>query len=345
MKDNKNPLVSIIIVNWNGLSQMKECLESLSKINYKNYEVIISDNGSNDGSLEYLNKIKNRFPKLVVVENGENLGYAEGNNVGYEKAKGELILLLNNDTIITSGFLKPLVDTLLSNKNIGGVQPKILSYPKKEIIDSVGSYFISSGFLYHEGHNRKDKGKYDTNTEIFTMKGACMLFRREVIEKVGGIFDPDYFAYFEETDLCQRIWIAGYKVVYTSKSKIYHKGGETAKKLNSAFVLYNSYKNRYYTYLKNFEFSTLLKVFPMHLIYCEISMIAYLLTLNFPSAIATQKALLWNLQNIKKIREGRGAIKKMRRIPDSSYLPKVTRSVRPSYYYHLFVTALAGYED
>jgi GT2 family glycosyltransferase len=345
MKNNKNPLVSIIIVNWNGLSQMKDCLESLSKISYKNYEVIVSDNGSTDGSLQYLDKVRNKFPKLVVVENGKNLGYAGGNNMGYEKASGNMILLLNNDTIITPGFLEPLVDALLSNNKIGGVQPKILSYPQKDIIDSVGSYFINSGFLYHMGHNRKDEGRYEANTEIFTMKGACMLFRREVIERVGGIFDSDYFAYFEETDLCQRIWITGYKVVYTPKSKIYHKGGETAKKLNSGFVLYNSYKNRYYTYLKNFELSTLIKIFPMHLIYCEVSTLAYLLTLNFQAALATQKALLWNLQNIKKIREGRKRIKQMRVVSDSSYLPKVTRSVRLSYYYHLFVTALAGYES
>lgn len=339
------PLVSIIIVNWNGLSQMRECLESLSEISYKNYEVIISDNGSTDGSLQYLAKIKNKFPKLIIVKNSKNLGYAEGNNVCYEKANGELILLLNNDTIVTPGFLNPLVNTLLSNKKIGGVQPKIFSYPKKEIIDSVGSYFINSGFLYHGGHNKEDKGMHSVNSEIFTMKGACMLLKREVLEKVGGIFDSDYFAYFEETDLCHRIWIAGYRVIYVSKSEIYHKGGETAKKLNSAFVLYNSYKNRYYTYLKNFEFITLVKIFPLHFIYCEISMIAYLLTFNFSSAIATQKALLWNIQNFKKISNERKKIKQMRKVSDSSYLPKVTRSVRPSYYYHLFVTALAGYKD
>jgi GT2 family glycosyltransferase len=337
------PLVSIIIVNWNGLIQIKACLESLLEVHYKNYEVIISDNGSTDKSLEYLDKIKNKFSRFIIIESCKNFGFAEGNNIAYKKAKGEFILLLNNDTIVDPDFLTPLVATLLSNKDIGGVQPKILSYPKKEIIDSIGSYFINSGFLYHRGHNRKDEGKYETNAEIFTMKGACMLLKRETIEEVGGIFDPDYFAYFEETDLCQRIWIAGYKVVYVSKSEIYHKGGETAKKLNSEFVLYNSYKNRYYTYLRNFELLTLIKIFPLHFVYCEISMLAYLFTLNFPAAIATQKALLWIVQNLKKIGEGRRKIRRMRKVPDSLYLPKITMSVRPSYYYHLFTTALAGY--
>lgn len=113
------PLVSIIIVNWNGLAQMEKCLASLAEISYKNYEVIISDNGSTDGSLEYFNKIKNKFPKFIVVKNGKNLGYAKGNNVGFKKASGELILLLNNDTIVAPGFLTPLVEILLSNKKIG----------------------------------------------------------------------------------------------------------------------------------------------------------------------------------------------------------------------------------
>lgn len=341
----KKPLVSVIIVNWNGFKNLKECIGSLKNVDYKPLEIVVVDNGSRDESIKYLEKEKKSFGKLIIVKNKTNLGYAEGNNQGFEASNGDLILLLNNDTLVDKDFLEVLVNKLIKDKKIGGIQPKILSYPQKEVIDSIGSYFINTGFLYHLGHNKNDSPKYNKDAEIFSMKGACMLFRREVIEKVGGIFDPDYFAYFEETDLCQRIWIAGYKVVYTSKSKIYHKGGETAKKLNSTFVLYNSYKNRFYTYLKNFELLTLVKVFPLHLIFCETSMIAYLLTFNFPLAIATQKALLWNMQNLKKIREGRKKIRQMRRVSDSSYLPKVTRRVRFSYYYHLFTTALAGYAD
>ncbi len=338
------PLVSIIIVNWNGLSQMEECLDSLSKISYKNYEVIVSDNGSTDGSLQYFTKIKNKFPKLLIIKNGKNLGFAEGNNIGLENSKGTLILLLNNDVLVSPGFLEPLVKRLSIDKKVGGIQPKIMSYPKKEIIDSVGSYLLDTGFLYHFGHNKPDNPKYNKEKEIFSMKGACMLFRKSVLDRTG-FFDKDYFAYFEETDLCQRIWILGYKVLYTSTSKIYHKGGETAKKLNNSFVLYHSYKNRIYTYLKNLELKTILLVLPVHLIFCELASIVYFLTFQLSAAIAIQKAIFWNLLNLRKVKKGREFINSIRKISDSSYLPKVTRRVRVSYYYHLFTTALAGYND
>jgi GT2 family glycosyltransferase len=333
--------VSIIILNYNETKLTLHCLASLAKITYLNYEIILVDNGSKE-DIEPLIKQKPR--NVIIIKNKINLGYAEGNNVGYQKASGEYILFLNNDTVVEKDFLKPLVTALENDKQLAAVQPKIMQYPRKEFIDSVGSYFLFSGFLYHLGHNKKDKKKYHKEGSVFSMKGACMLFKKEVLDEIG-VFDKDYFAYFEETDLCHRVWLAGYKIFYIPSATIYHEGGQTSKKLQSAFVQFHSYKNRIYTYMKNFQLSTLVRVLPLHLFLCEVITLLYVVTGKFPLAFAIQKALFWNLFHMNMIIKQRKQMKKLRKINDSVYLPKVTKKVRVSYYYHLFATSLAGYKD
>lgn len=341
------PLVSIIIVNWNGKRLLKDCFTTLFNITYKNFEVIFVDNGSIDGSIAEIKKLglkKEDIKKIKVVKNKTNLGFAEGNNVGYEVAKGELVLFLNNDTVIEKHFLEPLVKVLLSDPKIAGVQPKILAYPTTAKIDSVGSYLLSTGFLYHPGHNKVDSHKFETQDEIFTMKGACMLFKKDILDKIG-VFETSYFAYFEETDMCHRVWLAGYKNVYTPKSIIYHKGGETAKRLDNSFLIYHSYKNRIYTYLKNLEAENVFKIVPLHILLCELASFAYLLKSQTKQAKAIQKAIWWNIKNWRNTIVARKKAQQLRTVSDSIFLPKIMRSVKPSYYYHLFASALAGYKD
>ena len=118
-----NPLVTIIIVNWNSRENLEDCLNSLFKISYKNYEVIVVDNGSTDDSVEFVEK---NFPKVIIVKSKVNLGFAGGNNLGFRKSQGRYILLLNNDTIVTSDFLSKLVKFMEERKDVGIVQPKIL---------------------------------------------------------------------------------------------------------------------------------------------------------------------------------------------------------------------------
>lgn len=336
-----NPKISIIILNYNGSAITLKCLESLSKIAYKNVETIVVDNGSSDNSKE---NIQRTFPEVKIIRNLTNTGYAEGNNIGYRAAKGELILFLNNDTLVEKNFLKPLVKALLSNKKQGAVQPKIMNFPHAQIIDSIGSYITSTGFLYHFGHNKKDEKKYNFSEEIFSMKGACMLFKKEVLEKTG-LFDHNYFAYFEETDLCQRVWLAGYRISYIPDSRIFHIGGETSKKMNYSFINYHSYKNRIYTYLKNFEVITILKILPLHIFLCMIAILIYIFTFRFEMAFSIFRAILWNIIQIQKLLYDRQKIAELRRVSDNDYLPQLLRKVRPSYFYHLFATALAGYRD
>lgn len=341
--------VSIIIVNFNGVSVLPACFDSLLKLKTSAVvDIIVVDNNSKDDSIGLINEYNKRFATkkilLKTIKNKQNDGFAEGNNIGYKASKGDYVLFLNSDTVVEPDFLNPLLQTL-KDKKIGGVQPRMMQMEPHDYIDSIGSYFLNTGFLYHKGHNKPVQKKYLKKDMIFSMKGACMLIKREVLEQVG-VFDIDYFAYFEETDLCHRIWLAGYSIYYCPESVIFHKGGSTANYLPSGFILFHSYKNRIYTFLKNFEIITLIKILPIHIILCEIISLLYSATGKINLFISLQKALLWNLQNIGKISTSRNNIQhNIRKVKDKEYLAVIEKTVRWDYYYHLFTTSLRGYRD
>src|SRR5258706_13417668 len=183
-------LVSIIIVNWNGLRWLSDCFGSLAKQNYKQYEIVFVDNASKDGSVAW---VKKHYPKTKILVNKENLGFADANNVGYRNAKGKYILFLNNDTRVTKTFLSELVGVIQEDKTIGGAQSKILLMDHPDTHDSVGAFLTPTGFLYHYGFGKKDQKKYDKQMDLYTAKGACMMFRKDVLKQVeihGDIFDP-----------------------------------------------------------------------------------------------------------------------------------------------------------
>lgn len=297
---NKAPLVSIIIVNWNGGEVFRECLRSLNKIKYKNWELIIVDNGSTDGTKKY-----------ATVKNNKNLGFAEGNNLGFEKAKGEYVLLLNNDTTVEKDFLNKLVDRIQKDKKIGLIQPKIHVMSDPSFIDSAGSYLTRTGFLQHWGLLSKDGKEFNKEKYIFSAKGACVLIRREVIEKVG-LFDKDYGSYLEDTDFSWKAWIAGYKVLFYPKAEIYHKIGFSSKRQNQVFVNYHSFKNRLATLFKNLSFLNLILIGGTHLIILFGLSFYYIVTLRIENGVLVLRAIYWNIKNIEDLIEKRSEIQKLR---------------------------------
>lgn len=342
-----NSLVSVVIVNWNAKANLKECLDSLFKVRYSPLEVIVVDNGSSDGSVA---EVKKKFPSVKIVEVKKNLGFAEGNNLGYEKSTGDYILFLNNDCIVTNNFLDKLVSYLKKNPNVGIVQPTIIFYrPNTNLhnkINSVGSFFLKSGFLYHQDYGKKFVGeKYNKPFEIFSAYGACFLVKREIIERIG-LFDSDYFAYFEETDLCHRTWLAGYSVMTYPTVRVFHKGAQTSAMLPSAFIQFHSFKNKFYSYLKNLGHYYLLAMLIPHLLICEIGSLIYLFLGKSGYALAIQKAIFWNISRLKKIVNQRKQIQKnIRRVSDSSFIPKLTRSVGIKYYYFISRAELEKYDE
>lgn len=327
------PLVSILIVNWNGKKHLKTCLASLEGISYPNYEIALVDNGSTDGSVIF---VKQKYPAVRIVKNDHNLGFAKANNQGFKKTRGKYVLLLNNDTRVEPGFFNPLVQRVEDEPRIGAVQPLILFWNGQKI-QSTGSFFTPNGFLYHRHHHApRTKVNKTEPSPIFAANGSALLLRRGLIEKIG-LFDEDYYMYFEESDLCHRIWLSGHRVIFEPQSVVYHRGRATSQKIARPTVQFHSFKNRLQTYLKNLETRQLLTTLPRHLLYMQVASFAYLtMKKSLFLAWAVQKALLWNLTHLSQTLQKRRRIQQeIRRVPDKDFLPLLTRRVPLSYHHRL----------
>lgn len=252
--------VSVIILNWNGLKDTLELLESLSEISYSNYSVIIVDNNSANDEAEKLEKIYNG--KAHIIKCKENLGFAGGNNVGIQYAlekETDYILLLNNDTKVSPDFLEILISKYESTNKAGIVAPRINYFDEPKKIWSDGGYISrlrGSGFAYSD----KMESEVDSSDKLVTfVSGCCMLISREVLQKVG-LFDEKYFLYIEDTDLCQRTIKAGYKILVSPQAKIFHKVSSSTKNRNTALPLYYTTRNRLYFTKKYFNNSRYLTI-------------------------------------------------------------------------------------
>jgi len=331
-------LVSILIVNWNGIKHLKKCFNSLSKITYPNYEIILIDNASQDGSVEFVRK---NYPQVRVIQNKKNLGFAEANNIGYKEACGKYIFFLNNDTTIEPDCLTKLIEGIERDKNIGGIQPKILVMDEPKKLDCVGDFLTATGILQHYGiGGNANAEQYNKVVEIFSMKGAAMLFKRGVLEEVG-VFDKDFFAYFEETDLCHRVRLAGYKIFYYPDSLICHKGSGTTRTLSFNFIQIHAFKNRICSYLKNFGKLELLKVLPLHLLVCELVAIFYSFKrMDLKFFFGIQQAIWWNIRHLGKTLEKRKKVQKqIRKIQDKEFIPQFKKKIKFSDYWKQLLTS------
>ena len=268
MEDQVQHKVSIIIPHYNNYSIIDECLKSLKKISYKNIEIIVVDNNSEDNSLLLLTE---NHRDIIIQKSKTNLGYAGGCNLGAEIATGEYLLFLNNDTIHNEDFLDKLVEVLDNNQEIACVQPKIKNYDNKEYFDYAGA---SGGFIdylvYPFCRGRifdtieKDYGQYNEEKEVFWTSGSCMMIRSNLFHKLNG-FDKDFFAHMEEIDLCWRIKRKGFINYCIPKSVIYHVGGETLSYLNPKKT-YLNFRNNLIMISKNDRFINLLYKIPSRLI-------------------------------------------------------------------------------
>jgi len=329
----KNKLISIIIVNWNGIRYLPGCFQSIEKQDWKEYEIIFVDNASTDSSVLW---VKKHYPKTIIILNQKNVGFSHANNIGYKKAKGDYILFLNNDTSVSASFITELVKTVESDETIGGAQSKILLMDKPDTLDSVGAFLTPTGFLYHYGFGKKDSNRFDKQINLYTAKGACMLFKKEVLNVVavyGNVFDPLYFAYFEETDLCHRIWLAGYRIVYAYQSCIYHKMGATSSLMDNSFIQFHSFKNRIHSYIKNLDSFHAFLIIPFHVLLSLCFAWYSVLRGNIRLWIAVHKSIWWNIQRLSDTLESRNYIQvHIRRRRDHVFFPKIMKYPGIRYY-------------
>ena len=287
--------ISILIPNYNGAHFLRDCLDSIKEQSCKDFEIIVIDNASKDDSIPLLKK---EYPEVKVILCESNLGFAGANNRGYKEAKGEYILFLNNDTRLDKDCFKLLIKKAETNKQeVGVVFAKILLMDYPEVYDAVGSYLTSFGFLYHLGFREADRGQYDNLEYIFSPKGVCFLVARKVIDEVG-LFDDDYFAYFEESDFFWRVWLNNYKIAFAFKALVYHKVGGTCTRLSSPFIDYHSFKNRIASLIKNLGGISLFYIVPLHIFCCLIISLLYAFMFKFKNSRAVLTAIGWNIKHL-----------------------------------------------
>lgn len=250
------PKVFIIILNWNGLQDTLECLESVFKLNYPNFRVIVVDNGSTDDCGEIIEK---NYPKVILILNGENRGFAGGNNVGIRNALdqgAEYIWLLNNDTVVDPDALSNMVAEAEKDPGIGIAGSKIyyFGYPRK--IWFAGSNIDwRRGSSDHIGMGETDIGQYDYVKQVDRVTGCSMLVKNTVCEKVG-LFDEKFFLYVEEVDWCVRARKAGFKCIFVPSSVVYHKASISVSRVGIWDKVFKYYNTRNFLYLikKSFNF-------------------------------------------------------------------------------------------
>jgi hypothetical protein len=298
MKNNQ-PLISIIILNYNQIKVTCEFIESTQKLTYKNFEIILVDNASREDPSE---TIKIKYPHVRLIINKTNLGFTGGNNVGIKAAKGDYYFIVNNDTEVTENLLEALLEPFDQDKSIGVVSPKIRFFSNPDVIQYAGFTEVNpfTGRNRSVGGKEVDKGQHDNPGFTAYAHGAAMLVKKEVVEKVGML--PDiFFIYYEELDWSAHIRRAGFKIYYQPKALIFHKESITMGK-ESAIKAYYHNRNRILFMRRNSNFAqfTFFLLFFICFTLPKNTM-KYLLKGQFTHLKNFFSGLLWNLKTPKYI--------------------------------------------
>jgi GT2 family glycosyltransferase len=269
---------AVVILNYNGEKLMRQFLPSVTAYS-GNAEVIVADNGSSDGSLEML---KQEFPNVRVIGLPKNYGFCGGYNESLKQVKADYYVLLNSDVEVTPDWLAPMAVLLDKRPEIAAVQPKVLSYHKKNFFEYAGAgggYIDAFGYPFCRGRIfdtiEEDRGQYNNDCSIFWATGACMMIRSEVYHQFGGL-DEDFFAHMEEIDLCWKIHRSGKKLYYAGSSTVYHVGAGTLG-YDSPRKTYLNFRNNLALLLKHFSTGELLWKLPFRFLLDWLAALVFLL--------------------------------------------------------------------
>lgn len=336
------PAVSILIVNYNGAHLLRPCLDSLRLIKARSFEVVLVDNASGDNSRQVLAE----YPEVRVIRSAANLGFAGGNNLGLPHCTGRYVLLLNNDTVVPPGFLQQLTDYLDIHPRVGVVQGKMLLPKHGGCLDVCGSFLTWFGLPYHYGYFKPDGPQYQRSYPVFSGKGACLMFRRDLIAKVGGfLFDDDFFCYYEETDFCHRVWLAGAEVHFVPSEPVLHFMGSTSGAPHADFVLRHYLSNMAFSLSANLGWGSLLLTLPLFYGTLLAGALASILARRWGPLQAQVQAALLPVRQFGKIRRRRRLIAGLRQARDREIFKRIRRTPRPGYFIKTFTAQLASYQD
>ena len=333
--NTKQPLVSVVILNFNGKKHVRPCLDSVLDTKYQDFEVIFVDNASTDGSFETVRKNFASHPRVKIIRNNRNMGIT-GYNVGASLSKGKYIALLNVDIEVDPSWLEELVNVMESDPTIGAAQSKLLNLYDRSRFDCAGGFMDYYGFGCMRGTEEIDEGQYDCDS-IFWGIGAALMIRRETANKVG-LYDPAFFFSADDVDLCWRIRLSGHKIVYVPTSVVFHGHEHTWKA--PIPITFHFYKNTITILLKNYELSNVVKYLPVSIFIAFCVSIFPLLRRDFKDAcnrLATcLKATIWNVLNFRQTWVKHLRVQHLvRRVPDEKMLKMMIK--KPTvFYYDLF---------
>jgi GT2 family glycosyltransferase len=250
--------ISIVIPNWNGLEHLPTCLRSISAQTLRPDEVIVVDNGSTDGSQEY---IRTNFPGVTIISIQNNRGFVAAVNCGIEAARGTLIALLNNDTELDPRWLEEFVDGLESDPSNGSAACKMLQFDHRATIDAAGDIMSRGCMPVTRGSGEPDDGRYDVGELVFGTCAGAGLYRTSMFQSLGT-FDESFVSYYEDVDFAMRAQLAGFPCIYVPKAVCYHKRGATSRRL-PGYPERMQERNLTALHLKNLPWNMLLLTAPV----------------------------------------------------------------------------------
>ncbi len=263
MESNQDLAVNIVIPNWNGLRFLPACLASIKKQALSSLQITVVDNGSSDGSQEYLQK---NYPQVHVISLPENKGFSAAVNKGILSSTAPFVFLLNNDTELAPGCLSLLMKAAAEQEECVFFSPKMLSFHERTVLDGAGDGYLRGGAGYRLGTLEKDGPAYNTPGLIFGACAGAVLYRRSLFDHIG-LFDEDFFAYLEDVDLNLRINHSGKQGYYVPPAKVYHIGSASSGSKINPFTVRLSTRNSLYVLLKNYPPRLFFRFLPLILIY------------------------------------------------------------------------------
>lgn len=310
---NFQPLVSIILVNWNGAHHLRTCFNALRAQTFRDFESILVDNDSHDPSLEVL---ASEFPEVRVIALKENRGFAGGSNVGVRAARGEIVVLLNNDTEVEPCWLEEVVAAFGRHPEAGSVASKMKLFDQRDRFHTTGDMYRLDGLPGNRGVWEVDRGQYNREEYVFSACGGSAAYRRTVLDRIG-LLDEDFFFSCEDVDLGWRAQLAGFKCVYAPRAVVYHKlkasgGGATAS--------YYDGRNFIWLIAKNYP-SSLWKIYRGAIIRKQWALFTEALyAYRGKAARARMRGILAGLIGLPKMLKKRRAIQDARRVNDEYLL-------------------------
>jgi GT2 family glycosyltransferase len=267
-----NHSVSIIIPNWNGLRHLQTCLSALLQQTYPSYHIVLVDNGSTDGSCQF---VADNFPQVGLLRAERNLGFTGATNLGMRNTEGQYVAILNNDTEVEPAWLEELVQAIESGPRVGMAASKLLFHQRRDIINSAGIAVDRVGIAWDRYGGALDRVETQPY-EVFGPSGGAALYRRAMLDEVG-LFDEGYFIYLEDVDLAWRGQAAGWSCIYVPTARVYHVHSATTQE-GSPFKNYLLGRNKWWTIIKDYPTPQLLAYGPLILAYDLMAVVYGLVT-------------------------------------------------------------------